>query len=130
MQRLFAGFVCVLGLCAAPLAWAEQRPLTPQFTACMSKPDSTTQSMVECIAAETKLQDARLNQAYQALRRSVGPKRQQQLQQAQRAWIRFRDANCAFYYDPDGGSLARINANDCVMTMTAQRAAELQGLLR
>ncbi|MGB0126460.1 MAG: lysozyme inhibitor LprI family protein [Rhodocyclaceae bacterium] len=50
------------------------------------------------------------------------------MQEAQRAWIKFRDANCDFYYDPEGGSLARVSANDCMMSSTARRAKELESL--
>ena len=28
--------------------------------------------------------------------------------------------------DPDGGTLARVNANDCMLTATATRASELE----
>jgi uncharacterized protein YecT (DUF1311 family) len=52
--------------------------------------------------------------------------RKTQLLEAQRAWIKFRDVNCSFYLDPDGGTLARVSANDCVMTTTASRAVELE----
>ena len=54
--------------------------------------------------------------------------RKKQLQEAQRSWINYRDANCAFYDDPDGGTLARVNANSCMMTATADRANELERL--
>jgi uncharacterized protein YecT (DUF1311 family) len=47
------------------------------------------------------------------------------LQVAQRAWIKFRDANCAFLNDPDGGQEARMMANECVLRMTAERANEV-----
>ena len=46
------------------------------------------------------------------------PPRKAQLQTAPRAWINYRGANCAFYDDPDGGTLARVNANACMMTAT------------
>ena len=54
--------------------------------------------------------------------------RKKQLQEAQRSWINYRDANCAFYDDPDGGTLARVNANAnaCMMTTTVNRARELE----
>ena len=60
------------------------------------------------------------------LRLSAHPLRQAQLQQVQRAWIKYRDANCGFYDDPDGGSLARVSANDCMMATTTRRARELE----
>ncbi len=120
----------VLAIAATlPLAsTAQEASLTKQFNACMDKSGGVTQGMVECMVAETKRHDARLNKAYKALMGGLNPERQKQLQEAQRAWLKFRDSNCAFYYDPDGGTLARVQANDCVMNMTANRAKELETL--
>jgi len=91
----------------------------------MNKVVSTT-DVVECIGVEHKAQDRNLNAAYKALMGSLSSERQKQLRTAQRAWITYRDANCDFYFDPDGGTIARLQANECVLSMTAQRAAELQ----
>jgi uncharacterized protein YecT (DUF1311 family) len=84
--------------------------------------------MLDCIAAETERQDARLNRAYRELSSALPAERKKALVEAQRAWLRFRDLNCGFYDDPDGGTEARVSANDCVMTMTANRALELEQL--
>jgi hypothetical protein len=46
----------------------------------------------------------------------------------ERAWIRYRDANCGFYADPEGGSAASMAANECILNATADRAKELQQL--
>jgi uncharacterized protein YecT (DUF1311 family) len=54
------------------------------------------------------------------------PPRKKQLHKAQGAWLKYRDANCNFYDDPDGGMLARVNANSCMMNATADRARELE----
>ncbi|MFA9204714.1 MAG: lysozyme inhibitor LprI family protein, partial [Flavobacteriales bacterium] len=51
--------------------------------------------------------------------------RKTKLRDVQRKWIAYRDANCQFYADPDGGSLARVEANACMLRMTAARAEEL-----
>jgi uncharacterized protein YecT (DUF1311 family) len=48
------------------------------------------------------------------------------LLEAQRAWIRFRDTNCAFWDDPTGGQSAAVTAKECILTMTADRASELE----
>ena len=92
----------------------------------MEKPDSTTIGMIDCITAENKRQDGRLNIAYKALMAELSSARKTQLLEAQRAWIKFRDANCGFYFDPEGGTIARVNANLCVMTTTTHRAVELE----
>lgn len=113
--------------CSTWAAHAQGTVLSPQHAACMRHSGDTTMGMIDCIAAETQRQDRRLNQAYKAAMALQSPERKKQLRAAQRAWIQFRDANCAFYFDPGGGSLARVSANDCVMTSTAQRAQELEG---
>ena len=46
--------------------------------------------------------------------------------EAQRAWIKFRDTNCGFYADPEGGSAARMTANECFLNATVDRAKELK----
>jgi len=92
----------------------------------MESSSGVTINMLECIDAEAKRQDLRINKAYKIAMDQLSPERKKQLQQAQRAWINYRDANCQFYFDPDGGSLARVSANDCFMSATATRAKELE----
>jgi uncharacterized protein YecT (DUF1311 family) len=58
----------------------------------------------------------------------LSAKRKEALLEAQRAWIKFRDANCNFYYDPEGGSAARLAGTDCNLKATADRATELKDL--
>jgi uncharacterized protein YecT (DUF1311 family) len=94
----------------------------------MESSNGVTINMLECIDAETKRQDLRINKAYKTVMDQLTPERKKQLQQAQRAWITYRDANCQFYFDPDGGSLARVSANDCFMSATATRSKELEAM--
>lgn len=121
---------CSLALLMLPVCAAAQVPLTPEFGACLDKAGGVTSSMVECILTETKVQDARLNVNYKKLLSTSAPGRKNALLEAQRAWIRYRDLNCKFYDDPDGGSMARIDSNDCVMRTTAERAKELGDFMR
>ncbi|WP_200843960.1 lysozyme inhibitor LprI family protein [Pantoea sp. 18069] len=109
-------------------ALAQDPELSPQYAACMEKAGGVTLPMIECIVAEHGRQDRRLNAAFQALVSDLTPARRKQLQSAQRLWIQYRDANCDFYHDPDGGSLARVAANACHLRMTALRAQELVNL--
>jgi uncharacterized protein YecT (DUF1311 family) len=119
----------VVAFVVPTLGQAEEAQLSRPFADCMDRSGGVTMAMMDCIGAETQLQDDRLNRAYKALIVQLTAKRKAQLQQAQRAWITFRDANCGFYFDAEGGTLARVVANDCVMTMTAARAKELENLL-
>ena len=77
----------------------------------------------------TKLQDEKLTESYEKLLASLQPARKIQLVDAQRAWLKYRELNCAFYDDGSGGTAAGLAASDCIMTMTAKRAAELEYLM-
>lgn len=126
--------ILALALCAGPVA-AQPKPGTkpaakPVSTLdrCLDKPTGqTTYGMVECLGAEIQAQDARLNRAYQAaLVRLERPRQKTALQKAQRAWIAFRDADCASYLDEDWGTMARVEAQQCVLDRTRERADELE----
>jgi uncharacterized protein YecT (DUF1311 family) len=111
-------------------ASAAEAGSSKQFSTCMDKSGGVTSTMIECMVTENKLQDSRLNKAYKALGTDLPPARKTQLLEAQRTWIKFRDANCSFYNDPDGGSSARVRANDCLMRATTERARELEALMK
>ena len=53
------------------------------------------------------------------------------LKTTQLAWIEWRDAKCKGFetYRYRGGTLGRVTAADCLMTMTAERVFELEDLL-
>ncbi len=126
MRRLAAGVV----LLAVSLGCMAEEHYSDRYSACQDKSGGVTVEMLDCMAAELKTQDAKLNQAYRKLGTGLTAARKQQLVAAQRLWMQYRDANCGFYADPDGGSLARLAANECVLRETAERAAELEALAR
>lgn len=107
---------------------ADYSLYSEQFSTCMDKSGGATFAMVDCINAELKVQDARLNSAYKKLGAKLTPERKIQLRDVQRIWIRYRDANCAFHADPEGGSLARIAGSHCFLQETTLRAQELEQL--
>lgn len=113
--------------CLSHTATAQDAGLSKHFSACMDKSGGVTVDMLDCIGAETKIQDARLNKAYKNVMSQLSPARKKQLQDAQRAWIKYRDTNCNFYADPDGGTMATVSLNDCFMSATASRAKEIEG---
>ena len=95
---------------------------------CMDSANSTA-DMVNCNAKQTKVQDDRLNRAYKtALAAQEGP-RKQQLQDVQRLWIKYRDANCAYAGSATGGTIDQVNGSGCVLDMTQTRAQELEDLV-
>jgi uncharacterized protein YecT (DUF1311 family) len=128
VARLQQGVLIAFGLLLnAPLAAAENE-MSQDYLACMDKSNGVTGEMLDCISAELAQQDARLNESYKRLMSKLSAKRKEGLLEAQRAWIKFRDANCSFYYDPEGGSAAHLAGNDCVLSATAGRATELRNL--
>ena len=122
-------FVTCFILSGLACTQAEERT-SKSYAACLNKAGGATFAMQDCISEELERQDRRLNGAYEALMGSVPEKRRAQLRDAQRKWIAFRDANCEFYYDAQGGSAARLASNECVVTLTADRAHELETLKR
>ena len=118
----------VLMCLLAPIAAVAGDNTSAAHAACMEKSGGVTSAMQDCIATELLRQDARLNKAYKAAMAPLTASRKKQLLSAQRAWLAFRDANCQFYADPEGGSAARLAANDCVLSATANRATELEDL--
>ncbi len=101
----------------------------------------TTVDMIACVSEETEFWDARLNETYKILRtvyiEQDGYEPDSYLQLApllkttQLAWIEWRDAKCKVFEMNRfrGGTLGRVTAADCLMTMTAERVFELEDLL-
>src|SRR5260370_20745110 len=124
-ERLVIVLALVL---STPALAAADSDMTQEYLACMDTSKGVTSEMMDCISAETARQDARLNANYKKLLAKLSAKRKKTLLDAQRAWIKFRDLNCEFYYDPDGGTAARLASTDCFLQATADRAKELKNL--
>ncbi len=89
--------------------------------------DGNTYEMVECLKAKTAQWDKRMTIAYQQALKDAVPAQHDQLRAAQRLWIQYRDANC-LYYGLGEGTIARLDAGECMRSMTEIRAKELEGL--
>ncbi|AQV94893.1 DUF1311 domain-containing protein [Cupriavidus necator] len=119
--------LAVLGLAvaAAPARAAENDGLSAEYERCMARAVSTA-DMLNCAAMESRVQDSVLNSTYQALLRRLEAPRTGQLRVAQRMWLEFRQANCAYVANPAGGTAARVAGATCMLQMTAARARELR----
>ncbi|TVT67973.1 MAG: DUF1311 domain-containing protein [Pseudomonas sp.] len=95
----------------------------------MDESGGVTMNMLDCMGSETEQQDARLNQNYKAAMQALDKGQQNQLRDAQRLWINFRDADCALLASLTGGSIDRINSASCFLDMTKQRADGLERLV-
>jgi uncharacterized protein YecT (DUF1311 family) len=93
--------------------------------------DPQTQAAINaCAGQEYKEADAALNTVYRQLMEKVEAKQKAQLKAAQVAWVKFRDAHCAFataLYE--GGSMAPTISYGCLTAMTKSRTEELKRVL-
>lgn len=111
-------------------------------TACMDEQEGghSTLGMTSCLNAEAEVWDRFLNIEYRATRDWAKAAdadeaehfpefavRAEKLLAAQRAWIAYRDAECALDYAEWGsGSMRNIAFADCMVHMTAKRTIELR----
>jgi uncharacterized protein YecT (DUF1311 family) len=114
-------------LWSAELRAADDADKSKGYLACMDKAGGVTSEMLGCIAAEIKIEDAQLNENYKTLMAKLSKQRKTELQEAQRAWIKFRELNCNFYGDE--GSIAQVAINSCFLDATTDRANELKRLM-
>lgn len=133
-MRLRPGIVAAVFL----LAWSAHGAPTQAPWPCDRA--RTTVDMISCADRELRKHDANMARAYRALTERAksmntsepgyGPPPLDALQQSQRAWLAFRDADChwkstSFY----GGTGQAVIAANCRAMMTRDRAAELQSML-
>ena len=110
MSLLLMAFVA---LASAQSYGQEKDLLSAEYSKCIEQSGGTDPAMLDCMGAETKRQDKRLNDVYKKLMNELKPERKRQLQEAQRIWLKYMEANCAFYLDPDGGTAAQLAASEC-----------------
>jgi len=115
---LAVALVCVAALWARPL---QAEPNTEEN--CEDR--KSTADIVECLATQTAVWERRLNAAYQKLIDDLPARRRDRLRSAQRLWLQFRDANCA-YFASRAGTIARVDAGQCALRLTSARAIELE----
>ena len=124
-MRLMFFILPVVAVMAPSLAKAEM--FGPSFKPCGK--ETSTPAVVECVQAKTNTADQRLNAAYKALQARVEANQRRPLLAAQRLWVQYRDANCAFYGTRDG-SIRQVQGAECIRSMTEDRARELENALK
>lgn len=96
-------------------------------------PNARTQAEInQCLGQDAKEADKKLNQTYQQLikRYDAGSAERQKLVDAQLAWIKYRDATCAFSYTRfAGGSIAPSVYSNCIKRVTEQRITDFQNYM-
>jgi uncharacterized protein YecT (DUF1311 family) len=91
--------------------------------------DSTQASMNQCASKQYKALDDELNAQYKAqMNYLTTPARKKALQEAQKKWIAFRDADCQYQVGKreDGGSLWPLSQAQCLTEHTKVRVDQLK----
>jgi uncharacterized protein YecT (DUF1311 family) len=104
------------------------------LAACLALPSaSLAQSQAEMnqeALAEYRKVDQRLNAVYRDLMAKVSPAGQSKLREAQRAWLRFRDLECAFATAGTAdGSVHPMILAGCLAGLTVERVGHLDAQL-
>lgn len=87
----------------------------------------TQYEMNQCAKKAFEAADAKLNPAYQRLLAMLDAEEKAQLQEAQRAWLKYRDTNCEFVADEyKGGSIRPMILGYCLADVTKRRTTELR----
>jgi uncharacterized protein YecT (DUF1311 family) len=118
-MRKTAIIMLLTTLCSAP---AGASPCT----------DQTQRGMDACAGAARDKADAALNGVYREIvaRLADDAVKTKRLIAAEKAWIAFRDAECAFANsDTEGGSIHSMEVTLCEEKLTTTRTQELQGYL-
>lgn len=100
-------------------------PAAPHVGSCWDKA-MTQRDMTDCAMEDFRAADEKLNKSYQAVMCYFDPQEKAELRAAQRAWIIFRDLDCAFW-GSGGGSIASMNELACRAQLSETRAKELDG---
>ncbi len=119
MERLL-GLALGILICASASANAEGLKAPPCEQSARTQPEITA-----CAVAAARAADQHLNNAYRDLLRYLDPEETKNLLAAQRKWVAFRDADCAFWGAGDF-SLAPTNKAYCVADVSERRAKELE----
>ena len=117
--------------CAAGQAEATKHQIQDaQETACMEA-DYSQQGMNRCAGEAFERADKALNAQWAKVMAGEGDKEEDKLLlESQRAWLKYRDANClASAYSSIGGSIWPLLVSGCKAELTRQRTHELVVML-
>lgn len=109
---------------AAPRAETTAKPKPAKGAQSCWEIAATQGDLTGCAGKDALSADEKLNKSFQAVMCHLGPEEKAQLRAAERAWIAFRDADCAFW-GGGGGSIAPMNALQCRTALSLERAKEL-----
>ena len=124
----------VLSLAPALIVSAELPPsvdlyYSKTYNDCMAAAGGSTYPTIDCIATEHDAWDKEMNRRYLALISAQAAPERTRLRDEQRAWLRREIARCDHAGDDEaGGSLQRVEINQCYLDETIRRTLYLRGL--
>lgn len=122
---------CKTTLLSAVLAVAVAAMMAVPAQAADCAAAKTQADLATCTAKDATSADAALNVVYRALAERLTTADQQRLRDAQRAWIPFRDKECAFRTRPYAdGSVYSSLVETCKAELIQARLAQLQHQLQ
>jgi uncharacterized protein YecT (DUF1311 family) len=87
---------------------------------------SSTADEFECFAKAAEAADKNLNEVYARVRKVLTPEERNDLLEAQRAWLKYRDLACAAEYRLYGGGTGGpVTQKACLAALTRERIATL-----
>jgi uncharacterized protein YecT (DUF1311 family) len=122
MRAIFSALFLAV-LCCSTSALAQE----------CDRSDETQSGLNICAAADYKAADAKLNADYSEImkRLSDNADARKLLQESQRAWVTFRDAECKFSSSGvEGGSIYPLVYSGCLQTLTDARVEQLGAYLK
>ncbi len=111
--------LCLVVLCSGASLYAKD---------CAKEPDMV--SIADCHQKRYEAADKELNRVYGEIMKDLTPEGQKKLKEAQRAWLRFRDAAFAFGIEvnKDSRSYGNVVYADYKATFVEKRVLELRYL--
>ena len=88
--------------------------------------------VMDCIAERYRSADQELNEIYSDALKSLADEGKKKLEDAQKAWLRYRDTSLAFITEVNRktGSTGNVIIEDYRVTLTRKRVAELKYALK
>lgn len=120
MVRLLIAF----GLLAAPILGRAAAYAADEDTACNDK--ESTMEIVTCLDEAVADWNQVVDGAVATATEGGSPEYVEAVKAAQDLWLKYRDANCLTYRLGEG-TIAAVEAAECRLRMTKDRARELNG---
>lgn len=108
----------------AAVADPKASNLRPAYGQCVDRSHGEMEPMTVCMDDEFNFQDRRLNRVYKKLVSATAEPAKSELRAEERHWITQRDSSCNSGTEP--GQFDEINAYDCKIIATADRAADFE----